>query len=346
MNRNLTILTLSFLILAAAAPPVRAQRGLSLGGGVPFFGVDLGVSEPINGNYRAHVRTGGSVEPYVGLMFNDYIGLQGGLDYSLQPPDNDHRRRLQPGLDNESKYTQVLGITVGPRIEQPIGDLFALYVVGQGGMYKGLSGRLNQWAPGFSLGGGFDVNVTPNISVGLFGRWHLAYMSPHPYFLIGQVQDQQGPADAQWITAGLGLKWSFPHPAAPPPPAPVVAQAPPAPLPPPRKEKIVLRGVHFDFDKSNIRSDARVILDEAVNILKEHKDINVSVEGHCDGIGSDQYNMKLSDRRAGSVKRYLLDHGIAASRLTSEGFGKRRPVATNDTADGRAQNRRVELQVK
>jgi len=346
MNRRFTTTAMLLLLLSAAALPVRAQMGLSIAGGGPYFGVDLGVSEPLNGNYRAHVKTGGSVAPYIGFMINDYIGLQAGLDYSFQPPDDDNRSRLQGGLNNEENYTHLLGMTVGPRIVQPIGDLFDLYLVGQGGMYKGLRGRLNQWAPGFSVGGGLDVNVTPNMSVGLFGRYHMAFMSPHPYFLIGQVADEQGPADIRWVTAGLGLKWSFAQPPPPPPPPPAAAQAPPPPPPPPKREKIVLRGVNFDFDKSNIRADARVILDEAANILKEHRDVSVSVEGHTDAIGSDQYNMRLSKRRAESVRRYLVDPGIAASRLTTEGYGEQRPVATNDTADGRAQNRRVELLVK
>jgi outer membrane protein OmpA-like peptidoglycan-associated protein len=277
-------------------------------------------------------------------MITENLGLQGGLDYSVQQPDNDHRANLQAGLDHENRYTQVLGMTVGPRLDLPMGDLFKLYVNGQGGMYKGLSGRLNSWAPGVAAGGGLDFRATPNISVGLFGRWHRAYMSPHPYTLVGQVADQQGPSDINWVTAGVGLQWSFKRPAAPPRPAPV-AQAP-APISPPKREKLVLRGVHFDFNKSTIRPDAQPILDEAANILKRQQDIHVSVEGHTDAIGSDAYNLKLSDRRAAAVKTYLVDHGVAASRLASAGFGKRRPVASNDTEDGRAQNRRVELQIK
>ncbi len=343
MDRKHTVLARVFVLLIATAASVCAQTSRSRAGEGPFFGVDLGVSEPVNDNYRAHVHTGGSIEPYVGYMFNEYLGLQGGLDYSFQPPDNGHRSGLQSGLDNEDRYTQVLGVTGGPRLQYPWLDRFNFYVNGQGGMYKGLSGRLNSWAPGVSAGGGLDVRILPNISVGLFGRWHMAYMSPHPYTLVGQVPDQQGPADINWVTAGIGLHWSFRQPAAPPPPRPAPV---PEPLAKAKREKIVLRGVHFDFDKSTIRPDARPILDEAATILQQHPDIRVSVEGHTDAVGSDAYNLKLSERRAAAVKRYLIDHGIVASRLTSEGFGKRRPVATNDTADGRAQNRRVELQVQ
>ncbi|HEX7406509.1 MAG TPA: OmpA family protein [Candidatus Binatia bacterium] len=350
MNRQKSFLTLLTLFLLMVAPVARAQRApAKTDGGGPFFGVDLGVSEPTNDNYRAHVHTGGTAAPFAGYMLNDWLGIQGQLHFTFQPPDNDHGRDMpgQVGLNHENRYTTMAGVTVGPRIAQPIGDLLELYATGQGGGFKGVSGRLNQWAPGFSVGGGLDVNVMPNFSVGLFGRWNRAYMAPRPNILLYQVADEQGPADAEWVTAGVGLKWSFKEAAAapPPPPPPAAVVRPPA-LPPPTKEKIVLRAVHFDFDKSNIRPDARVILDEAASILKERRDINVAIQGHTDGVGTDAYNMKLSHRRAASVEQYLVKHGVAASRLSSEGFGKRQPVASNDTDEGRAQNRRVELQVK
>jgi outer membrane protein OmpA-like peptidoglycan-associated protein len=131
----------------------------------------------------------------------------------------------------------------------------------------------------------------------------------------------------------------------PPPPAPVVAEAPPPPPPPPPapQERIVLRGVHFDFNRSNIRPDAMPILDEAAEILGKHPDVTVDVNGYCDIIGGYAYNMRLSDRRSASVARYLESKGIAASRLVTHGYGKTHFVATNRTAEGRAQNRRVEL---
>jgi len=127
---------------------------------------------------------------------------------------------------------------------------------------------------------------------------------------------------------------------APPPPPPA-----PAPAPAPVKEKIVLRGVNFDFDKSNIRSDAQVILDEAASILGRNEDVAVSVEGHTDSVGTDAYNQKLSQRRAESVKSYLVGKGVAAGRLSTKGYGEANPVASNSTKDGRALNRRVELKV-
>ena len=131
----------------------------------------------------------------------------------------------------------------------------------------------------------------------------------------------------------------------PPPPPPPVAVTPPAPPPPApvQHEKLVLRGVHFDFNKANIRPGDAAILDEAVEILKAHPSVNINVDGYCDAIGSEAYNLKLSQRRAESVAKYLEEHGIDASRLIPHGYGKTNFVASNDSAEGRAQNRRVEL---
>ena len=104
-----------------------------------------------------------------------------------------------------------------------------------------------------------------------------------------------------------------------------------------------MRGVHFDFNKSNIRADAAPILDEAADILSKHPDLTVNVDGYCDIIGGYRYNLKLSQRRADSVANYLEGKGIAASRLITHGYGKTHFVATNATSEGRAENRRVEL---
>jgi outer membrane protein OmpA-like peptidoglycan-associated protein len=142
---------------------------------------------------------------------------------------------------------------------------------------------------------------------------------------------------------------AYAMPAVLPPPHPRVAQAPPPPPPlppPPVKKKIVLRGVHFDFDKANVRSDSVPILREAASTLKENPAISVIVEGHTDSQGTEEYNQKLSVRRAQAVKDYLETLGVAASRMTVRGKGESQPVASNDTEDGRAENRRVELLVQ
>ena len=131
-----------------------------------------------------------------------------------------------------------------------------------------------------------------------------------------------------------------PTPPRPPSPSPA---PPPPPPPPPVKEKIDLRGVHFDFNKYAIRPGDAAVLDEAATTLKSHPNLTVNVNGYCDAIGSEEYNLKLSQRRANAVTNYLGQHGIPASRLMSHGYGKSDFIAPNDTEEGRAQNRRVEL---
>ena len=131
------------------------------------------------------------------------------------------------------------------------------------------------------------------------------------------------------------------HAPPPPPPSP-----PPPPPAPPAKKKIVLRGVNFDFDKATIRRDAVDVLDEAAHILRERAEVDVAVDGHTDAMGTDEYNQRLSERRSNSVLDYLVGKGVSSSRLSAKGFGESSPIATNETGEGRALNRRVELRLQ
>jgi OOP family OmpA-OmpF porin len=106
---------------------------------------------------------------------------------------------------------------------------------------------------------------------------------------------------------------------------------------------IRLRGVNFAFDKSDITPDSAVVLDVAADTLRGCPSWLVSVEGNTDSIGSEAYNQGLSERRAQSVADYMASLGIESSRMRTVGFGETRPIAPNDTEDGRALNRRVEL---
>jgi OOP family OmpA-OmpF porin len=105
----------------------------------------------------------------------------------------------------------------------------------------------------------------------------------------------------------------------------------------------VLGDVLFDFDKSNIKPEYYGFLDEAARVFEMNPGLKVEVQGNTDNIGTAKYNMGLSLRRANAVLNYLVNKGVAKSRLMARGFGFTRPVATNDTAEGRSLNRRVEL---
>jgi peptidoglycan-associated lipoprotein len=112
-----------------------------------------------------------------------------------------------------------------------------------------------------------------------------------------------------------------------------------------RREAIMFEDVHFDFDRFNLRPDALKILDDAVAKLQANPTLNVTIEGHCDSIGTVEYNIALGERRATSVSQYLQSRGIAATRLRTVSYGEERPIADNNTAEGRAMNRRAHLLV-
>jgi OmpA-OmpF porin, OOP family len=147
-------------------------------------------------------------------------------------------------------------------------------------------------------------------------------------------------------------------PPPPPPPAPVVVPPPPprapapapAPVPvaPPKvvSEKVTYAAdAFFDFDKATLKPEGKAKLDELASKIKSFTLEVVIAVGHTDSVGSDAYNQKLSLRRAEAVKAYLVSKGIEANRVYTEGKGEKQPLADNKTADGRAKNRRVEIEV-
>jgi OOP family OmpA-OmpF porin len=151
--------------------------------------------------------------------------------------------------------------------------------------------------------------------------------------------------DANWTpaTAAAGCDGALV------PPAPAAAAPAPAPAPVPpavAASKVTFAAdAFFDFDKYVLKPEGRAKLDDLVSKIK---DVNLEViiaVGHTDWIGTKEYNQKLSVRRAEAVKAYLVSKGIEKNRVYTEGKGKTQPVADNRTAEGRAKNRRVEIEV-
>jgi OmpA-OmpF porin, OOP family len=166
------------------------------------------------------------------------------------------------------------------------------------------------------------------------------------------------------LAAGCATEPPKPEAQPAPPPAPVPAPKPPPPpepkprapepekpKPEPEKPKPVAEKVTFaadvlfDFDKAVIKPEGKSKLDDISNKAKGANLEVVIAIGHADAVGSDAYNQRLSVRRAESVKAYLVSKGIEGNRVYTEGKGEKQPVAENKTADGRAKNRRVEIEV-
>jgi outer membrane protein OmpA-like peptidoglycan-associated protein len=112
-----------------------------------------------------------------------------------------------------------------------------------------------------------------------------------------------------------------------------------------KEEKIILRGINFEFNSAVIKPSSYPVLDEAVELLKKHPKVIVEIGGHTDAVGSDAYNLKLSKLRAESVKKYLVRKGIDPSRLRTRGYGETMPIADNSTPAGRELNRRIEFKI-
>ncbi len=112
-----------------------------------------------------------------------------------------------------------------------------------------------------------------------------------------------------------------------------------------RKPYLVLPGVFFDFDKDTLKAIGKAELDKAVADLSGQGNPFLSVSGHTDSIGTDKYNMNLSARRAATVKKYMVSKGYEAEKIDTQAFGESKPIASNKTKEGRAQNRRVELDI-
>jgi OOP family OmpA-OmpF porin len=182
--------------------------------------------------------------------------------------------------------------------------------------------------------------------------------------------------DADLWSLNLGLSYLFGRPAAPAvaaAPVAAAAAAPPPPPPPPPpvdsdgdgvvdgvdqcpdtpagakvdatgcETELTLKGVTFALNSATLTAQDQLLLDSVAGILRQRPQFNVDVVGHTDSTGSDALNQDLSERRAASVRDYLVEQGIPAERLTSRGAGSSEPIADNDTAEGRALNRRVTL---
>jgi outer membrane protein OmpA-like peptidoglycan-associated protein len=108
---------------------------------------------------------------------------------------------------------------------------------------------------------------------------------------------------------------------------------------------IILTNIFFESGRFDLKIQSKDILDRVVKLMKDFTTIKVEISGHTDNVGKDDYNQRLSEDRAQSVVDYLVEKKISEDRLTAVGYGKTKPFATNDTAEGRAKNRRIEFKI-
>ncbi len=322
-----------------------------------LIGVDLGAGIPV-AEFQDAAKLGGVVAPFVGyrLMSGNFaltpmVRTQFGF-FQAKDQDITFAAGEEPRLGDdrvirrrivESDLQTLFAGTGGFRLSL-LDETKEFFLGAHGGYYTDLGGGPVRGAgPGFSLELGFNYKVLENTQIGAFIRRDEAHMQAN-------LDPFNRDDNLEYLTTGLSFIQRIPSAvaAAPPPPPP---PPPPAPTPAPEPEmpevqtKIVLRGVTFAFDSDRLSQEATPILDQAATTLKEAGEVSISVEGHTDSVGSNEYNLDLSRRRAESVRKYLETQGVDAARMTTRGFGEENPVATNDTSEGRAQNRRVELRV-
>jgi OmpA-OmpF porin, OOP family len=118
----------------------------------------------------------------------------------------------------------------------------------------------------------------------------------------------------------------------------------PPPPPPPPAQELVLKDVTFATNSATLLPGSERTLDGVARTIQQCRCSHVDIRGYTDSVGKAEYNQKLSERRANSVKDYLESHGVPSGILTAQGFGEENPIASNKTAEGRAQNRRVTVQ--
>lgn len=279
--------------------------------------------------YKKSVR--GNVGASVGFSGGYRFFLRDDLALSLigQPQFTIMPTEKCCGSGDHETASMFIG-TAGPKLTL-LSDPLETWFSAQGGWYHDMTGPIDDQGPGFNAGLGINWRLSSATSVGVFGRYDWAD--------IDQTPSTSGPR--RFVITGFNVVHAY----LPPEPLETVSPPPPPPPLPEPKTKIILRGVNFDFDKATIRPDADSILAEATRTLQDAGEIRISVDGHTDAVGTDEYNQRLSERRATAVADHLAAGGIDRGRLTTRGFGEANPVASNITEDGRAQNRRVELRI-
>jgi OOP family OmpA-OmpF porin len=226
---------------------------------------------------------------------------------------------------------------------------------------------------GYQAGAGVGFDLTRNLTLSFDYRHVWSNRGAFPP-RTGAPLETAYPIEQRYLadTAMLSVRYAFasaPPEAAvtlppPPPPAPPPPPPPPPPpaavAPPPCRapagfqvdadchiiqQTVVVRAVDFEFNSTRLTAPAQQTLDEVATALAAQPELRVEIQGYTDSVGGDDYNLRLSQRRADAVKFYLVSKGANGSALSARGYGKANPLVSNDTAENRAKNRRVAFEV-
>jgi OmpA-OmpF porin, OOP family len=364
MKVYLTALVLLFAISVTQAQIASDSWAFGFGGAYPrFVSVNL---QPRNSNYGAFLSLQRNFSEHVGLRLKGgYYHMQGEWTDASANSITETTNLISGNLD--MLYYLVPCKSVSPYL-----------VAGAGIGMRSISDYPTRWLDqyettmAFSLGVGVEWKIAPDWRIVTEYSYHRVFNSE----LDGTVADGEVNGCDSYYSLSLGLLYYFgkgePSKLCEPPKGmtePVVMKDMTdynkieemiikhipkeivkdvivdryiMSLP---DDRLVLVGVNFAFDKSELLPESYPVLDKAVKLLNDKPEINVEIQGYCDYIGSDVYNQELSEDRAQTVKTYLVSKGIAVSRLSTVGYGKKYPIEDNKTEEGRAMNRRIVFKI-
>lgn len=286
-----------------------------------------------NDGYKPLRRHNGELGLRLGYYPLRALGIEGELGWGMMRADNDRAHLLMPRASVILQYPR---FSVVPFLSGGYG----LMSVRSPSSVLGVDTD-----PNVHLGGGIKVNINDRIQARVDVRDNISFargatgMTHHKLEVLGGLSLRFG---------GKGKPVARKKPTTPVVDKPIPAVTPVTPAKPDpvcKLNKTTLRNIHFAFDRDEIRPDSFRILDAAVKLLKDSPYADVLIVGHTDSRGTDAYNVDLSQRRADRVREYLIQHGVAPERITTEGAGEAQPVASNDNDDGRWLNRRIEFHV-
>ncbi len=350
MKENKIAVLVSILLSAGAAANCVEAGEFYVGGKVGAALFD----EPCSANSLSCDDLSGGAGVYGGYQLNDWLALEGGYDYLGGPV------ATYPAIGSSVDYDALVqGIELGVKTDYALSDRVVLF--GKGGMFlwqvdkeavEPEAGSVSETNTGASLmlGTGVEYRLSPNWST----RFEYQYLN-------GVGNEATGSSDVHFVTLGLNYRFgaSSTH-------TPLVVSEPVKMVPQdvaelkaknvtPPKQKVIEKFTQvlsssnsealFESNSTELSRALKAQLMPVVARLHKYPETTVEITGHTDSVGNANYNQSLSVVRAQNVADYLIAQGVDRSRITVDGYGELRPIASNKTASGRAHNRRVEIEM-